>query len=445
MKKIIIITLLLVGASTTNAQYNSLGLYNPHFTFNKAELIPSKLGDNNSKVEFRIIPNAFIYGGNSLLSLNSLIYPTTSSINEAVDGANSFTTFGVGVEIPGIAFSYKVGKTKELMTLSLSNKTRVLGNALVGDNFLKLLWNGNKQFEGQTVRLDKIGASSIGATEFALGWAMPLEFSSLKMRVGANLKYLKAFSGMYMPEASATMETAIDGRNISFQNMNYQIDVSSSDDENTFTGSGIAMDLSASMNFGAISASVAVLDIGSLSFDKNTHSYTGGGNVVIQGIVLDNLFDDNTIEIDSLFLADLNSNEDSGKTFTMGMPTRLVVHLEKNVLSGDYIKHGMYLTYIQGFSDIAGATTKPYVAAGYSYSLKNILNVGPTVNYGGNAGFGLGMFLSTKIGPLRIGAGSNAGLSYLMMPGSAKSADFSFMTSWVIGGKKNKKKDTEEK
>jgi hypothetical protein len=251
---------------------------------------------------------------------------------------------------------------------------------------------------------------------------MPLELSSIKMRVGANLKYLKAFSGMYIPETSATMETASEGRYISLQNLNYQVDVATLDDENLFTGKGFAMDLSASMSFGSITASVAVLDIGSLSFDKNTHSYGGG------------------VELDSLFLSDLNSNVDSGKIFTMGMPTRLVVHLEKNVLNGDYIKHGMYLTYIQGFNNIAGATTKPYIAAGYSYSLKNIINVGPTVNYGGYAGFGLGMFLSTKIGPLRMGAGTNAGLSYLLMPGSTKSVDFSFMTSWAIGGGEAKKK-----
>lgn len=434
-----IIILLLVGASTTNAQYNSLGLYNPHFTFNKAEFIPSKLGDNQSKVEFRIIPNAYVYGANSLLSIKTLMYPTTSGIDKAVDNANDYTILGAGVEIPGMAISYKLGKTKELMTFALSNKTRALANVLLDDNFLKLVWNGNKQFEGKTIGLNKFGASSIAATEIGLGWAMPLNVGPLKMRVGANLKYLLAFGGGYVPESSATMETATDGRYITLKNLSYEANVAYLDDENTFTGNGFAMDLSTTLDFGKdINASVAVLDIGSLTFDKNTYSYSGGGDVTIEGVVLDDIFEDNTFKIDSAILAGFNSKKDSGKTFSMGMPTRLVVHLEKKILKGDYVKHGIYLTYIQGFNNISGATTKPYFAAGYSYSLKNILNVGPTVNYGGYGGFGLGAFLSAKVGPLRIGVGSNAGLSYLMLPSATKSVDFSFMTTWCIGAKKEK-------
>jgi len=431
--------LLLVGASTVNAQYNSLGLYNPHFTFNKAEFIPSKLGVNQSKVEFRIIPNGYVYGANSLLSIQTVMYPTTSGIDKAVDNADGHSLFGAGVEIPGVAISYKLGKTKELMTFALTNKTRALGNVLLDDQLLKLAWNGNKQFEGETIKLNKFGASSIAATEIGLGWAMPLKVGALKMRVGANLKYLLAFAGGYVPQSEVLMETATDGRYISFQNLNYQANVALLDDANTFTGNGFAMDLSTTLHFGKeMNASVAVLDIGALTFDKNTYSYTGAGDVNIEGVVIDNIFEDNTFQIDSAILEGFHSENDSGKTFSMGMPSRLVVHLEKNILNGDEVKHGIYLTYIQGFNNIAGTTTRPYFATGYSYSLKKILNVGPTVNYGGYGGFGLGMFLSAKVGPLRIGAGTNAGLSYLIFPSVTKSVDISFMTTWVIGAKKEK-------
>ncbi len=128
MKKLILITFLIVGATLAKAQYNSLGLYNPHFTFNKAEFIPSKLGTNNSRLEFRIIPNFYAYAGNSLMGINSLMYPSTSAIDDAVDNANDYSIFGAGVEVPSIAVSYKLGKTKEIMTLALTSKTRVLAN-----------------------------------------------------------------------------------------------------------------------------------------------------------------------------------------------------------------------------------------------------------------------------------------------------------------------------
>jgi len=441
MKKLIIVTFLLVEATLVKAQYNSLGLYNPHFTFNKAEFIPSKLGTNNTRLEFRVIPNFYTYAGNSLMSINSLMYPSTSAIDEAVNDANDYSIFGAGLEIPSIAVSYKIGKKKELMTLALTSKTRVLANTLLGDNFIKMLWNGNKQFEGQTIDLGKFGASSIAATEFGIGWAMPIEISGTTVRFGASFKYLLASGGGYLPETSSTMETAVDGKYITFNDLRYHVDVAYPDEDNFFTGSGFAIDLSTTIAFAEnMNASVSVLDIGSLSFDKNTYSYTGSGNFTFQGVVLNNVFEDHTIDVDSLFLSDISTESDSNHTFSMGLPTRLVVHLEKNITGDkDYTKHGIYLTYIQGFNNIAGATTKPYFSAGYSYSLKNILNVGPTINYGGYAGFGVGMFLSAKAGPFRIGAGSNTGLSYLIMPDVSKSVDLSFMTTWSIGkGKKEK-------
>ena len=435
MKKIVFTTLFLVGALLTNAQYNSLGLYNPHFTFNKAEFIPSKLGTNKSRVEFRALPNAFVYAGNSLMPINDILYPTTSGIDKAINEANNSSRFGAAGEIPFLAISYRVGKTKELMTFSFSNKTRVLANTVLGDNLLKLIWNGNKQFEGQTVDLGKFRANSFAATQINLGWAMPIEIGSKTLRIGSNLKYLLGVAGASISETTPKLTTETGGKSVAFSNLDYRADMADPDENNTFLGSGFAIDLSATYSFtDEINASLAILDIGSIGFSENTKSYSGNGNFTFEGLVIDNIFNDYTIDLDSVLRADVNTEGDSHQTFSVGLPTRLVAHVEKNITNGEaYTKHGIYLTYIQGFNNNAGTTTKPYFAAGYSYSLNDILNVGSTANYGGYSGFGLGMFMSVKAGPFRIGAGSNSGLSYLLFPRSAKSVDFSFMTTWSIG------------
>ena len=150
-----------------------------------------------------------------------------------------------------------------------------------------------------------------------------------------------------------------------------------------------------------------------------------------EGVVLDNILNDFVIDLDDAIEDEFVLKEDSNQTFVIPLPTRIVVHAEKHFSSTrvknkeTYNKHSIYLTYIQGLDNTAGRTTKPYVAGGYAYSLKNILNIGPTLNYGGYGGLGMGMFLSAKAGAFKIGFGTNTGLLYLL-GWNAKSVDFSF-------------------
>lgn len=442
MKQLFLIWFLIVGLVSVNAQYNSIGLYNPHFTFNKAELIPSKLGTNSSTFEMRVLPNAYLYLGNTFIPIRDIMYPSSSKFEAAVNKVDDYEIFDSGLEVPFLAFSYKINKNnKELLTLSLSNKTRVIGNTIVGGNIIKLLWHGNKQFEGQTIDLGGIGFSFFTISEFSLGWAMPLVVADkLKLRVGANFKYLISSAGGYLSKTNSSFETGIDGKYLNFNDLNYTANISYLNDKNYFPGRGFAVDISTTVEVGKeMFVSAAVLDLGSVTFKNNTSSFYKIGNLTFEGIVLENLFDGKNVRADSAFKENLKGQIDSNQTFSIPMPTRLVFQLEKNISSSvtgkgvEYIKHGIYLTYIQGLNNISGTTTKPYFSAGYSYSFKNIINVGPTVNYGGVGGFGMGMFLSCKIGHFRIGAGSNTGLSYLIIPSVTKSLDVSFMTTWAFG------------
>jgi len=448
MKKIVFAIVFLTNALFVKAQYNSLDLYNPHFSFNKSSLIPSKLGLNTARFEMRIIPNVYAYQANTLMSIKDIMYPSTQAIGDALGGIDQSQIIAFGAEIPGLAFSYKINKDKkELLTLSLSNKTRVLNNTLLGANLLRLLWDGNKQFEGQTVELGNIGASAIGATEIALGWAMPFVIAEkYKIRAGASFKYFLSPGGGYLPETNSNFTTTSGGKSISLSDVNYIVQTSTADENTLFPGKGMGMDLSVSMDFMEdFTASLAVLDIGSITYSANTYSFQYAGEIYYQGIEDDNIFINDETKEYSIIDTDNWITEDSNQTFSISLPTRMVVQVEKNIMSEtnknerEYIKHGMYFTYIQGFSNVAGTTNRPYFSGGYSYSLDGILNVGPTMNYGGYAGFGLGMFLSVKVGAFRIGAGSNTVLSYLIMPGMTKSVDASFMTCWSIGNGKVKK------
>ena len=210
------------------------------------------------------------------MGIDDLLYPEVDAIDKAIDEADESSIFGSSVEIPFLAFSYKIMQTDhELMTLSLSSKTRFLSSTILGANFLKLLWNGNKQFEGRTVDLGEFGLSTFGSSEIALGWAMPVTIGeNLKVRLGSSFKYLVSGGGAYLPRSNARLTTGEGGKFIAISNLNNQLDVSLLEEDALFTGNGLALDLSATVALDDnVKVSFAVLDLGRLNFSDKTNSF----------------------------------------------------------------------------------------------------------------------------------------------------------------------------
>lgn len=465
MKKISLLLLLSfsIAGSKLYAQYNTMNLYDQHFNFFGGDLLPSKLGDDYSSIQVKILPSLYGYAGNSFMGIDNILYPSTEKINDAIDNVGDFALIGAGAEIPSLSFGYKVKKDgDELMSLALKTNTRLFSNLLIGGNFLGLLWRGNKQFEGQEVSLGKFGASAYHVSQVSLGWAMPLQLSdeNFDLRVGANLKYLFSAGAFHMDEVSPTLSTGEDGRSISISNLSGTFQYASpAENGNTFPGKGFGIDLGATVKHkDSYVASISVLDIGKLNYKGNTESQTFSGSFSFDGVYIEDIFSESPeLELDSIF--NFETTEDSGQTFSLSLPTRLVVQLEKNIGSSTkkkgrrFIQHGVYLTYIQGFNNVAGTTTRPFFSAGYSYSLNYNLNVGPVLNYGGYGKFGMGAFASVRAGSYRVGIGTNSGLSYLLSPNTTGGVDVSFMALYAFGNtgkakqvkpKKNKTKSAKE-
>ena len=67
--------------------------------------------------------------------------------------------------------------------------------------------------------------------------------------------------------------------------MNYIVQTSTADENTLFPGKGMGMDLSVSMDFMEdFTASLAVLDIGSITYSANTYSFQYAGEIYYQGI-----------------------------------------------------------------------------------------------------------------------------------------------------------------
>jgi hypothetical protein len=123
----------------------------------------------------------------------------------------------------------------------------------------------------------------------------------------------------------------------------------------------------------------------------------------------------------------------------MSLPTRLVAQAEfsidhdperkgnleygKKKFNKKYDKHTVFLTYIQGLNNMPGNSIRPLVSAAYAYSWGYVLNFGTSLSYGGLAGPGMGAFVSGRIGPVRIGAGTS-NFTGALFPKVGRGADY---------------------
>ena len=451
MKKLLVINLItLFTIRMANAQNDMTVLYDQHFSHRGAKYIPAKLGMDYSNIYLNtpLLASVYGYGNNSMFGINAVLKPTEERIDRAVDNTKDFGIVGAGVESDLFAFAYKLKKEdeSEFMNFSFDVSNKIGANFLVGGNLLKLAWNGNKQFEGQDVQLGPLAVNASVNTYYTLGWSMPLpeiKFipDDYKFRVGARLKYVNSIMGLYMPRTEATMSTAAGGRRIAINDLNYQLNHTYFDQNNPLKskGNGYGADLSVHADIkDDFAASLSLIDLGRVKYKNNTVQYAYEGDFVYEGVRLKNIFVAPEIDADSAILGELRADRDSGSVFKMPLPARLV-------LQGEYIIDGktngkkrpfneqtIYFTYIQGFNNTPGATTKPFFSLGYMYSLNYVLNAGTTLNYGGYGRFGMGLITSVRLGPWRFGVGSSNALSFLVMRENASGLDASFNVNWAF-------------
>ena len=112
-----------------------------------------------------------------------------------------------------------------------------------------------------------------------------------------SFKYLMAYGGIDLPQATSTITTGVDGRYVNMD-LNYEINLPNFDSDEGLPGKGIAFDLGATVNVGeSMQVSASVLDIGSINYSKNTTSYQFTGDMNFEGIEMDNLFENNSLKI----------------------------------------------------------------------------------------------------------------------------------------------------
>jgi len=445
MKSHLRILALFLTVLAAKAQNNLPVFYDQHWTLHSSKYIPSKLGDDYG-IFNATIANPYTYLNNSGFDLDNLGKINNSKVDRAIGQMAPSNIMGIGMDIDIIGMSYKIKKKdKEFMSFSFFATERIGTNFIYSKDFFDLIWNGNAKFEGKTADLT-LGYNAHWLREYAIGWSMPIDIPSVgddvKIKAGARLKYLQGFGAISFPKSNISLATSAGGRSLLFET-DYTMNFAGFNG-NTFQldpfnsrGSGFGVDLSGTVSFlKNFEASLAVIDIGSVKFKSETYQYSRRTQIDFQGIPIRDIIKSNDFNVTDYVETQFKGDQASAVSFTNPLPTRLILQGEYKTQKSTKKKNREYydkracLTYIQGFNNIPGATTKPFVSVGYNHSFNYVFTAGSTMQYGGYGRFGLGLNGSLRLGGLRVGIGTTNILGTTGLYGSG--VDFTFLTGITI-------------
>lgn len=445
---ILIAGFLLINISSL-AQQNPAVMYSEHFQVQRAAYQPSFLGSTGDKFEIGIMPanllNIHVWGGSADVSFDTFFgipeSPTNADIDDLIANLEDENRFGFGVRIQPIYTAVRIPKKvydadndtyvkEELFTLSFEVNSRTEGNISLPKDAFDLIWNGNEAYIGQNVT-GEFNINAFSAIEVALGGAADVyESFDRKIRIGARLKYLSGIFAIHTEGGSGTINfaTAADASSLTIS-PDYTINTAGLEGEDgefeVAGGSGFGIDLGGTFYYGDNwTFSASIVDLGGINYSSAVKNYTSSGETAIfdgievdaQGNTNDGIFE----EIE----ADLEG-EETEESFSMGLPTRMILQGQYTLPQGSDNAHRFFATYTQGLRNIGMATTRPLITLAYVYALKNKFNVGVVPTFGGYNSASLGTFVSYHAGIFKAGFGTGNMFSLLSGAQSGRAVDLS--------------------
>lgn len=434
--------------------------------------------------------NIYGWGGNNRLNAKDFqkyFIDQGATVDNAVidDFVGRFgnkNIIGAGAQIQLLGVAFKINKKiwekdmnnpdladipvirrEEIVTISLGWTERIAASARLSPELLSFAWkgNGHPDFLDRTVDLGNTKINAYWLREFAVGAAMPVyKGLDISVRAGVRLKYLQGMAALRSRRASATILTQSpeNGGTIT-SNIDYLANFSSPLPVNengefqdiptkTFwgiqdfpklgaQGSGFGVDLGVTVTLQEkFVGTFSLVDVGGVRFKRNINNFQLNNQITFDGIQVpadpsNSLFGGADGIIDSLVNNfELNNTFDK---FSIPLPTRMMFQAEYKVPKIDkkgrkYNKHHFFLTYIQGFGEYGISTARPSFTAAYSHNLGQQLSMGLSASSGGYSGFGIGSFMSFKLGYYRLGVGTN-NLTALLFRSGGKGADISLNIS----------------
>ncbi len=423
-------TFSLLSYCSVFAQYNLSTTYCGHNDLNGARYEPSEL-DLGKKKHFQFGMNTYMWFGNTSITYGLFTNIYQGKGNAILDAVNAkqdlnLLGFGFDVQLGGIAWQFKTKQDKHI-NFSLTAVDKMGYSFQYGKNLARLVAYGNKQFAGQVLDLGSTNINALYYREYALGTAFPLfgndgDGEGIGMRFGFRVKYLQGITSAKMTMRKATIFTPEDGSYIE-TSLDYTFETSGVADFQNFSptatnGTGYGADIGAALHVGKkIEINASLIDIGAINFNKELATFSKNGTYRYQGQTVGYFFGDFNLR-DSLYF--FVPDQTAGNSYSQGLGTRFLLQAEFKTpkvseKGREYIANAIFVTYVQGFRNVPGATTRPFVSVAYNRDIHKTLDVGLMAGYGGYNQLIGGAFASINIlNFLKFGIGSDNIIPMLM-------------------------------
>lgn len=398
---------------TANAGSRSIG----SIGFNPANLALK----NFNTVEFSTIlplPELSVYTGSDIFSIKDYNYYFGGTDELTADGKrkarvltdddknNLINLFGEGDLINSEAsvnlLTAAYFGSQNIGVAAFGIKDRFAASGSVDKDIVSFMLKGNKDFP--EYQFDNNKMNSVYFREYSFTFAKNLtklvEHIMTGLYAGVSIKFIKGFAYAELMHNNVSVKTlqtgelSVEGKILTRSalspslGVNYKFDNRGREsDFNLFpeaAGSGVGIDLGVTAELNrSTTVSLAITDIGSVKWDKETVEYKMEGQKVIEDFTQK----DNLDSLKRIF--DFNGNYING--FSTSLPTTLragfAIRIDNIRNIGIFNKLLFVVDYSQGFNNQASNSTTPRVSAGVEYAPWYWLNLRSGFSLGGKYGF----------------------------------------------------------
>lgn len=407
---------------------------NPVFSAEASFLNPSFLKNTRGfQLNLGPLMATNLYVGNNFVSVGNIIdyaqqygdeQINFAPIHAFMDNLSSVNSIMAHADFTLFHATFRLGKPGKGLHVGLSSRQHIYGNLTINDDFFRLMYQGNKQFAGQTVLLQP-ELSIISYTDFGIALSKSVKIADLTITPAVRFRYLLGNAAAYTDNTNISFHTAQNGEYIE---LGGHVDAkiggmfsleTINESENNIQwqnffksiAGGYGFDLGISVDYKNFSFSVASIDNGSIAFkDQSSWTVRSQGSARWEGYDLiaeheNHDLGNNLLKTLPLDTTKKGFNTTIGSKITMNGNIGLIDKKDKKGYT--YYIHNVGLSYIQGLNNKYNSSKKPMYAIYYQINMWNRLSAGVNYNRFGNIG-DLGMNLGFRLVGFNIGVGTNS-------------------------------------
>lgn len=382
MRKRILLFLIALGFSFSGfTQFNNDFFVDSVQRLNFYAGMDFSYGSNVMSNEFS---NKFLFGGTIDRDLKDKTYKNLGANNRLGGDLN----YQLTAEIP---FDTIFRKTKLSLIVGVEFNEHV--DVTFDENLFKLVFDGNKQFAGQTTDISQTNYNYYKYQRLNFGLVKYKGDDKKPAKEGVIISIIKGEEHQ-AANGSGTMTTEQYGRQI---DLDLLYTYNSSDTANkgfkAFNGLGISTDLFSEFYFkNGDRFRMAIEDLGFVHWNNNSLEISTDSLYTYSGVVIDDIFNINDSLIDKLSkdsILDIISTNREKADYAIALPTAVHLTYSKQLSSKVIGNIGVYHKILSSYL--------PLIYANINYSINPTFVIKSQFSWGGYGKYNVGLYLAKSI------------------------------------------------